>query len=198
MDGPIAVWLSAWLSGSWPLPIDFVLVKRLWISWFLRLRFCGRSRNLEFTITISQSLERCKIPRGIEWVDNTRVQELRVSTAYSIRCNHTPYVHFCLFCTNQCTSDPLYWPCWALGLTVKLGKHHPSAVPTIEATEARGVQYVHWVMHKCIMVKVGGKRNTQKVCKKQVNFSKTEGGIFQSRGNNNFRKKGENVLKQGK
>jgi len=22
---------------------------------------------------------------------------------------------------------------------------------------ARGVQYVHWVMHKCIMVKVGGK-----------------------------------------
>jgi len=21
----------------------------------------------------------------------------------------------------------------------------------------RGVQYVHWVMHKCIMVKVGGK-----------------------------------------
>ena len=33
----------------------------------------------------------------------------------------------------------------------------------------RGVQYVHWVMHKCIMVKVGGK-NTRKVCKKQVNL----------------------------
>src|SRR6218665_1233215 len=29
----------------------------------------------------------------------------------------------------------------------------------------RGVQYVHWVMHKCIMVKEGGKRNTRKVCK---------------------------------
>jgi len=29
----------------------------------------------------------------------------------------------------------------------------------------RGVQYVHCVMHKCIMVKVGGKRNTRKVCK---------------------------------
>jgi len=41
----------------------------------------------------------------------------------------------------------------------------------------RGVQYVHWVMHKCIMVKVGEKRNTHKVCKKQVNFSKT-GGTF--------------------
>ena len=23
-------------------------------------------------------------------------------------------------------------------------------------TQCRGVQYVHWVMHKCIMVKVGG------------------------------------------
>src|SRR6218665_959633 len=33
----------------------------------------------------------------------------------------------------------------------------------------RGVQYVHLVMHKCIMVKVGGK-NTRKVCKKQVNL----------------------------
>src|SRR6218665_3287004 len=40
------------------------------------------------------------------------------------------------------------------------------------------LQYVHWVMHKCIMVKVGGKRNAQKVCKKQVNFSKT-GGKFE-------------------
>jgi len=46
---------------------------------------------------------------------------------------------------------------------------------------ATGVQYVHWVMHKCIMVKVGGKRNIHKVCKKQVNFSK-RGEIFKSRG----------------
>ena len=37
--------------------------------------------------------------------------------------------------------------------------------------------YVHWVMHKCIMFKVGGKRNTRKVCKKQVNFSKTGGNL---------------------
>src|SRR6218665_2626825 len=48
--------------------------------------------------------------------------------------------------------------------------------------KSKGVKYVHWVMHKCTMVKVGGKRNTHKVCKKQVNFSKTGGGIFQSRG----------------
>ena len=45
--------LSAWLSESWPLPIDFVLVKRLWINWFPRLRFCGRCRNLEFVIMIT-------------------------------------------------------------------------------------------------------------------------------------------------
>src|SRR6218665_3653551 len=46
----------------------------------------------------------------------------------------------------------------------------------------RGVQYVHWVMHICIMVKVGGKRNSRKVCKKQVNLCKTGGEICQSRG----------------
>src|SRR6218665_2506132 len=42
-----------------------------------------------------------------------------------------------------------------------------------ESLDNRGVQYLHWVMHKCITVKVGGKRNTHKVCKKHVNFSKT-------------------------
>ena len=44
-----------------------------------------------------------------------------------------------------------------------------------DATISRGVQYVHWVMHKCIMVKVGGKRNTHKVCKRQVNFCENRG-----------------------
>src|SRR6218665_2541313 len=52
--------------------------------------------------------------------------------------------------------------------------------------------------YKCIMVKVGGKRNTRKVCKKQVNLSKTGREICQSRGNNNFRETEGNVLKQGK
>jgi len=39
----IAVWLFACLT-LWilTLPIDFVLDKRLWISWFTWLRFCGR------------------------------------------------------------------------------------------------------------------------------------------------------------
>src|SRR6218665_243757 len=64
--------------------------------------------------------------------------------------------------------------------------------------EGRGVQYVHWVMHKCIMVKVGGK-NTCKVCKKQVNLCKTGGEICQSRGEIIiFSKQGGNVLKQEK
>jgi len=35
-----------------PLPVDFVLVKCLWISWFTRFRLCERCRNLEFTKTI--------------------------------------------------------------------------------------------------------------------------------------------------
>src|SRR6218665_245596 len=42
----------------------------------------------------------------------------------------------------------------------------------------RGVQYVHWVMHKCIMAKVGG--NTRKVCKKLFNFWKTEGKFLKT------------------
>jgi len=36
-----------------PLPIDYVLVKRLGISWFPQLHFCGRCRNLELTIMMS-------------------------------------------------------------------------------------------------------------------------------------------------
>src|SRR6218665_174557 len=54
----------------------------------------------------------------------------------------------------------------------------------------RGVQYVHCVMHNCIMVKVRGKRNTHKVCKKQVNILKTRGKFFKVGGNNNFRETG--------
>jgi len=43
-----------------PLPNDFVLHKRLWISWFPRLRFCGRCRNLEFTITMYMHTDTCR------------------------------------------------------------------------------------------------------------------------------------------
>ena len=59
----------------------------------------------------------------------------------------------------------------------------------------RGVQYVHWVMHKCIMVEVEGKRNTQKVCKMQMNFSKTRGKFVHVGGKNNFLETEGNGLK---
>src|SRR6218665_847354 len=49
----------------------------------------------------------------------------------------------------------------------------------ISCIKHQGFQYVHWVMHKYIMVKVGGKRNTRKIRKKQVNFLKTGGNFSQ-------------------
>ena len=57
---------------------------------------------------------------------------------------------------------------------------------------------MHWVMHKCIMVKVGGKY-TRKLCEKQVNLSKTGVEICESRGERKIvAKQGGNVLKQRK
>jgi len=63
--------------------------------------------------------------------------------------------------------------------------------------EGRGVHYVHCVIHKCNIVKIGGKRKVNKVCKKHVNFTKS-GKICISRGNNNFPEIGGNILKQRK
>ena len=67
---------------------------------------------------------------------------------------------------------------FSLGFTATKISNQIDAAVFVKRTEivsttvdTRGVQYVHWVMHKCIMVKVVGKRNTHKVCKKQVNFS---------------------------
>src|SRR6218665_2364739 len=62
-----------------------------------------------------------------------------------------------------------------------------------------GVQYVHWVMHKCIIVKLGGKRNIRrKACKNQVNFSESRGDILKGRGNNNFHETGGTYTETGK
>ena len=36
-------------------------------------------------------------------------------------------------------------------------QYNTTAVLNLLILEDRDVQYVHWVMHKCIMVKVGGK-----------------------------------------
>jgi len=40
---------------------------------------------------------------------------------------------------------------------------------------ARGIQYVHCVMHKCIMVKVRGKQKTHQACKKTRKFYEIRG-----------------------
>jgi len=45
-----------------PLPIDFVMVKRLWISWFPQLCSCGLCRNLEIMTTISWTAK-CEFQR---------------------------------------------------------------------------------------------------------------------------------------
>ena len=39
------------------------------------------------------------------------------------------------------------------------------------------VQYVYCVMRKCIMVKVWGKRTSQKACTKHRNFTKSGGNL---------------------
>ena len=46
----------------------------------------------------------------------------------------------------------------------------------------RGVEYVHCVMHKCIMVKLKGGNEKHKVCKKHLNFTKSEGKFEKVRG----------------
>ena len=43
-----------------------------------------------------------------------------------------------------------------------------------------------------------GERNTRRVCKKQVNLSKTGGKFVKEGGNNNFRETGEKCIETGK
>ena len=82
--------MPVWLSGSWPLPIDFGLVKRLWISWFLRLRFCGRSRYLlEFPyLGATEFLNRCCGYRIINIYGCGRGRELEKSTLLACWMRH--------------------------------------------------------------------------------------------------------------
>jgi len=46
---------------------------------------------------------------------------------------------------------------------------------------SRGVQFVHWVMHKCIMVKVGGNKIHVKYVKNTY-ILRNQRGIWKSRG----------------
>ena len=74
-------------SGSDPLPINFVLDKRLWIRWFPQPRFCGRCRNLEFTITITNVL--WAFESAVRW-QCTGLQSLHLWSDYSRCCSHVP------------------------------------------------------------------------------------------------------------
>jgi len=46
---------------------------------------------------------------------------------------------------------------------------------TVGLYRLRGVQYVHCLMHKCIMVKLGGNEKHIKYVKKYASFTKSEG-----------------------
>src|SRR6218665_3514179 len=61
----------------------------------------------------------------------------------------------------------------------------------------RGVQYVHCVMHKCIMVKVWGKRNHRKYVQ-NTEILRNQGEIWQSRGMKDFVEAGGNGVKERK
>src|SRR6218665_1801359 len=53
-----------------------------------------------------------------------------------------------------------FLPEFRLGINVTVKPHQVPEWELLHCSflllELRGVQYVHWVMHKCIMVKVGG------------------------------------------
>src|SRR6218665_618711 len=61
---------------------------------------------------------------------------------------------------------------------------------TQNRTAPRGVQYLHWVMHKCIMVKVGGNEIHVKYVKSRLICVKQRGKFVKVGGNNNFRETG--------
>ena len=67
--------------------------------------------------------------------------------------------------------------------------------PTITARTipSRGVQCVHCVLHKCIMVEVGGNEKHIKYVKKHVKFTKSEGKFAKLEGNKKIPKLGGNV-----
>ena len=85
----IAAWLSLWI---WPVAYRFSY-KRLWISWFTRLRFCGHCRNLKFTKTRERKIAiiRLWILDVIElkcWTESCQSETLRSilhAGGYSIR-----------------------------------------------------------------------------------------------------------------
>src|SRR6218665_3019525 len=66
---------------------------------------------------------------------------------------------------------------------------HFSSIQQCKEIVFRSVHYIHFVMNKCIIVKLGGKRKTHKVCKKHK-FSENREKNFEKWGKNNFREIG--------
>src|SRR6218665_3380687 len=83
------------------------------------------------------------------------------------------------------------------GLRNELGVSSAIACKILDSRDREkdiGVQYVHCVMHKCIMVKAGGNENHRKLCTKHGNFTKSR----QSRGKETFFRNRGNGLKKRK
>ena len=81
-----------------------------------------------------------------------------------------------------------------LRVVVHIQLYYDLSAKTTFAPLVRGVQYVHLVMHKCIMVKVGGKIHVKYVKRCWI-FWKQGGGNFGNRGEiRNFRESGGEML----
>src|SRR6218665_2204376 len=77
----------------------FVLIKRLRISWFLRHRFCGRSRNLEFTI----------IDVAVTFSSNPWYMRLR-SVDVCIMCSVIVLVYAVIYFARVCYGTMGFYP----------------------------------------------------------------------------------------
>ena len=70
-----------------------------------------------------------------------------------------------------------------LGRKVRSDHRYWYIGPRVSRAKGRGVQYVHCVMNKCIMVKLaGGNKKHRKYVKKHVNFTKSGGKFAKVRG----------------
>ena len=113
------------------------------------------------------------------------------------------YYNSLLTGVNKGYVNELVQNCLAWAIT-KAAKWHPHSFIaltdhllwplSVSASEvsSRGVQYVHCMMHKCIMVKVGGNEKHVKHVKKHINLMKL-GEMYESRGSEKCFEIGGNV-----
>ena len=93
------------------------------------------------------------------------------------------YTSYCVICILLCNMFLIVWYVhFSLAIA---GDWERLWVGFLKGRYIQGGPVCALVMHKCIMVKVGGK-NTRKVCKKLLNFWKTEGKFWKVGGHNKF------------